>query len=487
MRLNVATCGLLASFTSLSVAGPSKDMTQSGSGGNDDVEIKTPGELETLGVIMFADGPGAATFPIDFNENIKTFTVRLKSYEASQDMDNDKFISEISWPPQLLPGTILTCKTLYRMATLGGYANWFTGVGKTGLIVNGTAPEWESQSLYDKAVWLEARWQVSEGKTESSNGIIFAVASTANSTVAQKNVEQARKDMSQLSTTTSEATTMKSTPIITATSTTTAAATANSTPAASGPTPASRADQPGLSTGGKAGIAVGVTLVGLLAAGLLVWLLWFRRRRRGGAGAGGGGGGASAHHRRGLHRRHLPPGMSSYASDGDMHGIMADKEIPVRLGSASRQSAYGGARASTDHYAPYSDTSVAPPSPVPPHAHAHTHTHSHSHSHSHSHLREVTSSEAAVDVPASPGHVDPSQTRGGIGIGIGGGGTVSRPVSTPAPVIASRYAHLVEEGMTAEQVRQLEDEERQLDAAIENAGHRRNGGGGGGGGGGGET
>ncbi|KAI1817775.1 hypothetical protein GGS20DRAFT_454827 [Poronia punctata] len=38
------------------------------------------------------------------------------------------------------------------------------------------------------------------------------------------------------------------------------------------------------------------------------------------------------------------------------------------------------------------------------------------------------------------------------------------------PTVKTPYAHLVEEGMTPDEIRRLEEEERQLDAAIENAG-----------------
>lgn len=41
---------------------------------------------------------------------------------------------------------------------------------------------------------------------------------------------------------------------------------------------------------------------------------------------------------------------------------------------------------------------------------------------------------------------------------------------SPTPPISSRYAHLVEEGMTDEEIRRLEEEERALDVAIEDAG-----------------
>ncbi|KAK3354110.1 hypothetical protein B0H65DRAFT_646 [Neurospora tetraspora] len=66
----------------------------------------------------------------------------------------------------------------------------------------------------------------------------------------------------------------------------------------------------------------------------------------------------------------------------------------------------------------------------------------------------------------------PSLTHGGAGTESNRGSLISqqqqgRSLSTP-------YAHLVEEGMTEEEIRRLEEEERQLDAAIEqHAGGRR--------------
>ncbi|KAI2623637.1 hypothetical protein GGS21DRAFT_335212 [Xylaria nigripes] len=50
--------------------------------------------------------------------------------------------------------------------------------------------------------------------------------------------------------------------------------------------------------------------------------------------------------------------------------------------------------------------------------------------------------------------------------------TGSRDVLTTAPFRASTYSHLIEEGMSEEEIQRLEEEERQLDAAIEDAGRR---------------
>ncbi|KAI1744232.1 hypothetical protein F4680DRAFT_286104 [Xylaria scruposa] len=183
------------------------------------------------------------------------------------------------------------------------------------------------------------------------------------------------------------------------------------TAATAGPESATTAPN-GLNTNAIIGIAVGVGGGGLLIAAALIWFFCFRRRRR-----------TAAHH-----------AMPSYASDVGVHAMMHDKEIPVVLESSSAP--YGGAggdnegRPSTDHYAPYSDRSTTSPTP--------------------DHHRTASSTTAVANIDS---------TRG---------------APSPTPAIVSRYAHLVEEGMTEDEIRRLEEEERQLDAAIENAGRRGN-------------
>lgn len=183
---------------------------------------------------------------------------------------------------------------------------------------------------------------------------------------------------------------------------------------------------PGLNRNGIIGVAVGVTVGVLLVAGTLVWWFCFHRRRR-----------TTAHH-----------AMPSYASDVGVHAMMHDKEIPVALESSSPRSAYGSGgdegRPSADHYVPYSDRSVTSPTP--------------------DHHRTASNTTAPAPAPAAAAAAvgATSQTDPSRAVGAG----------TPTPAIASRYAHLVEEGMTDDEIRRLEEEERQLDAAIEDAGRR---------------
>lgn len=192
----------------------------------------------------------------------------------------------------------------------------------------------------------------------------------------------------------------------------------------------------GLNTGAIAGIAVACAIVGLALLGAAVWFLCFRRRR-------------NSHGA--LHQN------NGYASDGMGPGVMADKELPhvtdsphsayapdrslhaphnlarnsvggagaaagVGVGTGLMEGAGHVTHAGEDSYAPYSDH-TPPPGVV-----------------------------GADRGPAS------SQTS------LPAGGT-----NSPTP-ISNRYAHLVEEGMTDDEIRRLEEEERALDMAIEDHG-----------------
>ncbi|KAI0139987.1 hypothetical protein F4776DRAFT_662124 [Hypoxylon sp. NC0597] len=166
----------------------------------------------------------------------------------------------------------------------------------------------------------------------------------------------------------------------------------------------------GLSRGAVVGIAVGCSIAGVLIIAFIVWFFIFRKRTN----------------------RDRTRG-ADFANDSRTHAIMADKEATV-ISESSPHSAYpddGGRlrdpRGDNDSYAPYSDRGVSPP---PPPGAAFT-----------------TNSQTDL---ASLGHT--STTR------------------AATPPYQSRYAHLIEEGMTEEEIRRLEEEERHLDAAIEDAG-----------------
>lgn len=83
----------------------------------------------------------------------------------------------------------------------------------------------------------------------------------------------------------------------------------------------------------------------------------------------------------------------------------------------------------------------------------------------------VAAAVAAADGP--PGYT-PYTDRPASGPGSAGTGTAAGAGEEPA-VVSREYAHLVEEGMTPEEIRRLEEEERAIDAAIEQAVRRPTG------------
>ncbi|KAL2019220.1 hypothetical protein VTK56DRAFT_9947 [Thermocarpiscus australiensis] len=187
-----------------------------------------------------------------------------------------------------------------------------------------------------------------------------------------------------------------------------------------------------LSGGAVIGIAVACGVVGLALIFGLVWFLLRRRRQRNAA---------------------IPVGSYKSGKKNRAEDLMAEKEAGAEA-DASPHSPYsddgaahadggGAAHRPPPHqqdqprsFTPYSDR----PSAAPAAAAAGTPS-----------IRTASiaqTDEARVNVPSpTPGRATP------------------RALTTP-------YAHLVEEGMTEEEIRRLEEEERQLDAAIEQAGRR---------------
>lgn len=195
----------------------------------------------------------------------------------------------------------------------------------------------------------------------------------------------------------------------------------SSTPPAAGHSSSS------LSMGAIAGIAVAAALAGLaVLAGLL--FLYLRRR----------------HDRSRRRRRRLladPAGGGGYASRGTPD-LVAQKE------------AHAGVGVDVTPHSPYSEEDGG--------------------SASMGGLRNrgavVVGQDEAVPLAGYGGHaVDAAVSRGSVageGASLGGGSqSLTAGRDTPTAVL-----HLVEEGMTEEEIRQLEEEERELDQAIEQAG-----------------
>lgn len=227
--------------------------------------------------------------------------------------------------------------------------------------------------------------------------------------------------------------------------------------------------QGGLATGAIIGIAVACGILGLL---LILGAIWFLIRRR-----------------------NKQAGNTNFGGGSQPYSIERSRTDDL---IAEKEASAGGADPSP--HSPYSDDGVVL---VPSAGHAST-------SHNGGPNGGVVLGTPAAapmlpqQVPRAP-HQDhhhqqagPYATysdRGSIGALGGGGGSPSTHAAsithsihdetnragmgsptagraTPHSTLAPRYAHLVEEGMTEDEIRRLEDEERQLDAEIERAGRR---------------
>lgn len=214
------------------------------------------------------------------------------------------------------------------------------------------------------------------------------------------------------------------------------------------PSPSEEASSSGLARGAIIGIAVGCGIAGLI---LIFGLSWYLLRR----------------HQR---KKELQPLGSPYGSGTRGAALMAEKETAADVDVAP--------------HSPYSDDGV-PPGAAPERTYsgdvavaaggaAPTAT-------PHSHLQDppqsftpYTDGTAAAPAAAAPTAGTPSVRAASLAQ------TDDARVNQPSPVpgrstpraLTTPYAHLVEEGMTEEEIRRLEEEERQLDAAIAEASRR---------------
>ncbi|KAI1121441.1 hypothetical protein F5Y10DRAFT_272070 [Nemania abortiva] len=419
MRCNVATSGLLACLTDVSTSerSPQTDYLE--------ISFRAPTHF------IAQNAPLEFSFHHKFN-TVKISTVRLKAYNESLDTGyNNQAIVTTPFKLPSEPPTFLSPDPDDDSVNINWNAPFTDGTNITERI---------NQVLYLEGEWM-AEW---EGTTTSGNSTspLFAFFNgdfntaannlkTAKPGVFDPNLpaynETTTKSQSQ-----SQSETQIPTPTPTSiTSTTSVTPTASLTTSATSQTPTTAEAESvptgnsGLSRDGVIGVAVGATIGGLLVAGALIWLFCLRRRNK------------TARH-----------AMSSYDSDVAVHAIVSDKEIPALLERSTPQSTYGGeGRPSTDHhYVPYSDRPTASPVPTPTPLH-----------------HRAGAATPDVVEPPTASQTDLAWTR-----------EAQTPTPTQGPVIASRYAHLIEEGMTEEDVRRVEEEERQLDAAIENAGRGRN-------------
>lgn len=191
--------------------------------------------------------------------------------------------------------------------------------------------------------------------------------------------------------------------------------------------PANESGGAGLSTGAIVGIAVGAGIAGLLLIAALVW--FFCRRRR-------------------SHRTKNSGPASPYGSDAAQAQHAANKESTVNMTETPQS--------------PYSENGTFPPQQFQ----------SHSQSRQSNHTREGTPLVDHVGAPSVAG----GPPNVAVPFSDADPPTQSQPHSEPRPgarSVTPNVAHLIEEGMTEEEIRRLEEEERALDDAIQAAQSRR--------------
>ncbi|KAK4201246.1 hypothetical protein QBC40DRAFT_278440 [Triangularia verruculosa] len=209
-----------------------------------------------------------------------------------------------------------------------------------------------------------------------------------------------------------------------------------STPTSELATPDS-ASRTGLELGAIIGIAVGCGLAGLLT---VLGIIWFVVRRR-------------------QQKQDLRP-VGSFNSGNRGEDLMAEKEAHTGVDvDASPNSPYSDDGHGNVAYPPGTTAAtVALAATTVP-----------------SHPDQSRSYTPYSDRPGAGARATPSIRPDSIALNDEGARTnVPSPIpgrATPRG-LTTPYAHLVEEGMTEEEIRRLEEEERQLDAAIEQAGRR---------------
>ncbi|KAM7194340.1 hypothetical protein V8F33_007329 [Rhypophila sp. PSN 637] len=207
----------------------------------------------------------------------------------------------------------------------------------------------------------------------------------------------------------------------------------------------------GLATGAIIGIAVACGVFGLLLIGVGIWFL-IRRRNRQAA------------------NNHLgSPGQPYGIDRARTEDLIAEKEASAGGADPSPHSPYSDdgvvlVPAGTGDSGPYhhEGSPIVPAGAVAAPVLSHHHQ-TRSYTPYSDHGSGVGANGSPSIHAASIVHSTHEETsRAGMG-----SPTIGR--ATPHSSLSPRYAHLVEEGMTEDEIRRLEDEERQLDAAIEQA------------------
>ncbi|KAM7197615.1 hypothetical protein V8F20_006505 [Naviculisporaceae sp. PSN 640] len=224
--------------------------------------------------------------------------------------------------------------------------------------------------------------------------------------------------------------------------------------------------QAGLATGAIIGIAVACGILGLLLILGGIWFLIRRRNKRAGNAHLGSPGGPYGKQRSRTDDLIAEKEASAGGADPSPHSPYSDDGV-VLVPSAGHTSTgtyqNGGVAMGTPAAAPMLPQQIPqlPHPPNPHHQQAGPYA-TYSDRGSISGVGGSPSTHAASITHSTHDDI----TRAGMGSPTAGGR------ATPHSSLSPQYAHLVEEGMTEDEIRRLEDEERQLDAEIERAGRR---------------
>ncbi|KAI5926324.1 hypothetical protein F4810DRAFT_590676 [Camillea tinctor] len=417
MRLDASTFGLLSCFIGLAVGKNGLDIRDGGDTGASGTS--TSSSTNSV-VVIDTTFPTPATFPISQgDQTIRFLTGAGISNLTISHINLKNYDTDYTIGQGELPTSSLTTGQAGAAGTSGSKRRQTLPPLILPTTENNVTLPFQSQfddysSYLNEALYLEFLWYNSTSRGTSTTPV-FAIYEN-NASVAARALEDTGRGNN---------------PAHSESITTSSGASAGS-PAATATSEAeqtsSRGSQ-GLAVGAIAGIAVGCAVAGLLILGALVWFLCRRRRRS--------------------EKKRARAPDASYASDSvTQHAMMGEKEIPG-ISESTPHSTYGGEEGVVTIGRSSLSRNVAAPSPTatppPPPAGFAAHRPSHSLSDA-----SITHTNTHTTAPRD----------------------MSARASTP-PVM-SRYAHLVEEGMTEDEIRRLEEEERQLDEAIEDAGrHRR--------------
>ncbi|CAM1507009.1 Fc.00g066500.m01.CDS01 [Cosmosporella sp. VM-42] len=262
----------------------------------------------------------------------------------------------------------------------------------------------------NKELRLQVDWKTDESSGNSSSGFFYVIDVNTSPVPDQATVQKAIADDSDLDTGTETIGPLSDIASSTGDPTlATVSPSATSTDTSS--VGKSSGGGGGLSKGATAGVAIGAVIGGLLLIGALAWFFLRRRRQN--------------------------KDLKTY-TEQPSNTYMVDKEIP-RRNTDSPNSPYSDENGIQRERVPLEDITVA---------------------------RNTSTRQTDQARSFTPYDDAPPRTSTGSHAGRSNSGT-----HTPQGV-STNVAHLVEEGMTAEEIQRLEEEERQLDDEIERAGRR---------------